>query len=85
MSERATKRYEETKNKSSEAMGDDQIPESVYDFTKPDVHIKAVDLKDRDDFDIMGSDYTSESIAKENSPSTRNKEAKLRSISDREC
>jgi hypothetical protein len=32
MGEKTTKRYEESKNKGSEAIGDDQIPELVYDF-----------------------------------------------------
>jgi len=86
MSEKAAKRYEETKNKGSEAIGDNQIPEPVYDFTKPEVHVKAADLKDKEDFDTMESDYTSEPIAKENNdPSRKNKEAKLRATSDKEC
>jgi hypothetical protein len=85
MSEKATKRYEETKNKGSEAIGDDQIPEPVYDFTKPEVQVKAADLKDREDLDIMVSDYTSESITKENNTSTKKEEAKLKATSDKEC
>jgi hypothetical protein len=85
MSEKATKRYEETKNKGSEAIGDDQIPEPIYDFTKPGVYVKAGGPKDRKDLDIMVRDYTGESIPKENNSSTKNKEAKLRATSDKEC
>jgi hypothetical protein len=85
MSEKATKRYEETKNKGSEGLGDDQIPEPVYDFTKPEAYIKAGGPKDRKDFDIMVRDYTGESITKENNSSIKNKEAKLRATSDKEC
>jgi hypothetical protein len=85
MSEKATKRYEEIKNKGSEDIGDDRISEPVYDFTKPEVQVKAAGLKDREDLDIMVSNYTSESIAKKNNTSTKNKEAKLRATSDKEC
>jgi hypothetical protein len=84
MSEKATKRYEETKNKGSEAIGEDQIPEPVYDFTKPEAYVKAGGPKDRKDFDIMVRDYTGESITKENNSSIKNKEAKLRASSDKE-
>lgn len=80
------KRYEETKNKDPEAIGDNQITEPAYDFTKPKVHVKSADLKDRDDLDIMVSDYTSKSIAKENNnTSTKKEEIKLKTTSDKEC
>ncbi len=85
MSEKATKRYEETKNKGSEAVGEEQIPEPIYDFTKSEVSIKAGGPKDRKDLDIMVRDYTGESTSKENNSSTKNKEAKLRATSDKEC
>jgi hypothetical protein len=85
MSKKTMKRYEETKNKGLEAIGDDQITEPVYDFTKTKVHIKAADPKDREDFDFMVSDHTHKSITKENNTSTKNGEAKRRATSDKEC
>jgi hypothetical protein len=84
MSEKATKRYDETKNKGSETVGDDRIPEPIYVFTKPEAQVKAASPRDREDSDIVVNDYPSESIAKENT-STKNNEAKLRTTSDKEC
>jgi hypothetical protein len=84
MSEKATKRYEEAKNKGFKTVGDDRIPEPIYDFTKPEGQVKAAGPRDREDFNSVINDYPSESIAK-NSNSTKNKEAKLRTTSDKEC
>jgi hypothetical protein len=84
MSEKATKRYEESKNKGSETVGDDRILGPIHDFTKPEAQVKAADPRDREDSDIVVNDYPSEPIAKENT-STKKDEAKLRTTSDKEC
>jgi hypothetical protein len=84
MSEKATKRYEETKNKGFETVGDDRMPEPVYDFTKPEAHVKGADPRDRGNSDIVINDHQNEPIAKEN-PSAKRDETKLRSTSDNEC
>jgi hypothetical protein len=85
MSEKATKRYEEAKNKGFETVGDDRIPEPIYDFTKPEGQVKVVGPRDREeDSNTLINDYPSESIAKE-SNSTKKNEAKLRTTSDKEC
>jgi hypothetical protein len=84
MSEKATKRYEKTKNKGFEIVGDDRIPEPSYDFTKPEAQVKAAGPRDREDSNTVINDHPSEPIAKENT-STKNNEAKLRTTSDKEC
>lgn len=84
MSEKATKRYEEAKNKDFKSVGDDRIPEPIYDFTKPEGQVKAAGQRDREDSNSVINDYPSESVAKE-SKSTKNNEAKLRTTSDKEC
>jgi hypothetical protein len=84
MSEKARKRYEENENKGLKTVADQQIREPVYDFTKPEAKVKAVDPRDREDSGIVVNDYPSESIVKENT-STKNDEAKLRTTSDKEC
>jgi hypothetical protein len=85
MSEKARKRYEENENKGSKTVPDEQIPEPVYDFTKPKAQVKAAGPRDRvEDSGIVVNDYPSESIVKENT-STKNDEVKLRSTSDNEC
>ena len=62
-----------------------QIPEPIYDFTKPEGHVKAAGPRDREeDSNSVINDYTSESISKE-SNSTKKNEAKLRTTSDKEC
>ena len=85
MSEKATKRYEETKNKGFEIVGDDRIPEPIYDFTKPQAQVKAAGPTDREDSDVVINDHPSEPIVKENNTSTKSNEAKLRTTSDKEC
>jgi hypothetical protein len=57
----------------------------VYDFTKPEVYVKAADPKDREDFDIVASDYIRKSITKENNTLTINEEAKLKATPEKEC
>jgi hypothetical protein len=84
MSEKARKRYEENEKKGSKTVPDQQIREPVYDFTKPEAHVKAVGLRDREDSSIEVNDYPSESSVKENT-STKNDEVKLRITSDKEC
>jgi hypothetical protein len=84
MSEKATKRLEEAKNRGFETIGDDRIPEPIYDFTKPEGQVKAAGPRDREDYNSVINDYPSESIAKE-SNSTKKNEAKLRTTSDKEC
>ena len=84
MSEKATKRLEEAKNRGFETIGDDRIPEPIYDFTKPEGQVKAAGPRDREDYNSVIDDYPSESIAKE-SNSTKKNEAKLRTTSDKEC
>jgi hypothetical protein len=84
MSEKLKKRYEETKNKGSETIGDDRIPEPIYNFTKPEAQVKAAGATDREDSDIVINDHPSELVAKENT-STKSNEAKLRTTSDKEC
>jgi hypothetical protein len=65
MSEKTTKRYEEIRNKGSETVGDDRIPEPIHDFTNPEAHVKAAGLRNREDSDIVVNGYPSEPIAKE--------------------
>jgi hypothetical protein len=84
MSEKARKRFEENENKGSKSVPDQQIREPDYDFTKPEAHVKAAGLLDREDSGIVVNDYPSESIIKENT-STKNDEVKLRITSDKEC
>jgi hypothetical protein len=85
MSEKAMKRYEETKNKGFESVGDDRIHEPIYDFAKSEAQVKAAaNPTDREDSDIVINDHPSEPISKENT-STKNNEAKLRTTSDKEC
>jgi hypothetical protein len=84
MSEKASKRYEENENKSSKTVADQQIPEPVYDFTKPEAQVKAAGPRDREDSNTVINDHPSEPIAKENT-STKSNEAKLRTTSDKEC
>jgi hypothetical protein len=84
MSEKATKRYEQTKNKGPETVGDNRIAEPIHDFTKPEVQVKATGPGDRVGPDIVVTDYPSERITKENI-STKKDEAKLRTASDKEC
>jgi hypothetical protein len=85
MSEKVMKRYEEAKNKDFKMEGDNQIPEPIYDFTKPEGQIKAAGPSDRkEDSNSAINDYPSEWITKE-SNSTKNNEAKLRTTSDKEC
>jgi hypothetical protein len=84
MSEKATKRYEEAKNKGFETVGDDLNPEPIYDFTKPEGQVKAAAPRDGEDSNIVINDYPSQSIDKESNP-TKNNEAKLRTTSDKEC
>jgi hypothetical protein len=59
MSEKATKRYEKTKNKGFEIVGDDRIPEPIYDFTKPEAQVKAVGPRDREDSNTVINDHPS--------------------------
>jgi hypothetical protein len=84
MSEKARKRFEENENKGSKTAPDQQIREPVYDVTKPEAHVKAAGLGDREDSGIVVNDYPSESIVKENT-STKNDDVKLRITSDKEC
>lgn len=84
MSERATKRYEEAKNKGFKTVGDDRIPEPFYDFTKPKGQVKDAGPRDMEDSNSVINYAPSESISKE-SKSTKNNEAKLRTTSDKEC
>ena len=86
MIEKATKRYEEANKKGFKTEGDNQIPEPIYDFTKPEGQVKAADPRDREeDSNSVINDYTSESIAKESNSTKKNNEAKLRTTSDKEC
>jgi hypothetical protein len=84
MSKKARKRYEETKNKGFEIVGDDRIPEPIYDSAKPEAQPKAAGPTDREHSDVVINDHRSEPIAKENT-STKSNEAKLRTTSDKEC
>ena len=85
MSEKASKRDEENKNKGFATVGDDRIPEPIYDFTKPEGQVEAAGTRDRKEDSSRGiNDYPSESIAKE-SNSTKKNEAKLRITSDKAC
>jgi hypothetical protein len=85
MSEKETKRLKEAKNKGFETVGDNRIPEPIYDFSKSEGQVKAAGPRDREeDPNTVINDYTSESIVKE-SNSTKNSEAKLRTTSDKEC
>ncbi len=85
MIEKAPKRYEEAKKKGFKTEGDNQIPDPIYEFTKPEGHVKAAGPRDREeDSNSVINDYPIESIAKE-SNSTKNNEAKLRTTSDKEC
>lgn len=81
---KASKKYEENENKGSKTVADQQIRESVNDFTKTEAQVKAVGPRDREDSTIVVNDYPSESIVKENA-STKNDEVKLRITSDKEC
>lgn len=84
MSEKPSKKYEENENKGSKTVADQQIRESVNDFTKTEAQVKAVGPRDREDSAIVVNDYPSESIVKENA-STKNDQVKLRITSDKEC
>jgi Caulimovirus viroplasmin len=84
MTEKATKNYERAKNKGFKTEADNQIPERIYDFTKPENQVKAAGLIDREDSNGVINDNPSESIAKD-STSTKKSEAKLRTTSDKEC
>ena len=86
MVEKATKRYKEAKNKGFETVGENRIPEPIYDFTKPEGQVKAAGTRDREEGsnNVVNDYYPSELIAKE-SNSTKNNEAKLRTTSDKEC
>lgn len=84
MSEKATKRYNEAKNKGLETVGKDRNPEPIYDFTKPEGRPKAAAPRNGEDSSSLINDYPSETNAKE-SNSTENNEAKLRTTSDKEC
>jgi hypothetical protein len=46
MSEKATKRYNEAKNKGLEAVGQDRNPEPIYNFTKPEGRLRAAAPRD---------------------------------------
>ncbi len=86
MDEKASKRYEENKNKGPKTVADQQIHEPIYDFTKPESDAKVVGPRDRKGSSIMVNDYPTKSAAKEkNNTSTKNDEAKLRTTSDKEC
>ncbi len=86
MIEKATKRYEEANKKDFKTEGDNQIPEPIYDFTKPEGQVKAAGPRDRkEDSNSVINDYPSESIAKESNSTKKNNEAKLRTTSDKEC
>lgn len=84
MSEKATKRYNEAKNKGLETVGKDRNPEPIYEFTKPEDRPKAAAPRDEEDSSNLVKDYPSETNAKE-SNSKENNETKLRSTSDKEC
>ena len=84
MSEKTRKRYKKNKNKGSKTVAGPQISEPIYGLRKPEAKVKAVDLRDREDSGIVVNDYPSESIVKEKI-STKNDEAKLRTVSDKEC
>jgi hypothetical protein len=83
MSEKATKRYNEAKNKGL-AVGKDRNPEPIYDFTKPEGRLKAAAPRDGEDSSSVINDYPSETNTKD-SNSTENNEVKLRTTSDKEC
>jgi hypothetical protein len=84
MSEKATKRYNEAKNKGLETVGKDRNPEPIYEFTKPEGRPKAAAPRDEEDSSSLVEDYPSETNVKENN-STENIETKLRTTSDKEC
>jgi hypothetical protein len=84
MSEKATKRYNEAKNKGLETVGEDRNPEPIYEFTKPEGRPKAAAPRDEEDSSSLVEDYPSETNVKE-SNSTENIETKLRTTSDKEC
>jgi hypothetical protein len=84
MSDKATKRYKEAKDKALETLGNDRNPEPFYDFSKPEGRLKAAAPSDREASDSVINDYPSESIVRE-SNSTENNEVKLRTKSDKEC
>jgi hypothetical protein len=84
ISENATKRYNEAKNKGLETVRKDRNPEPIYEFTKPEGRPKAAAPRDEEDSISLINDYPSETNAKE-SNSTENNEAKLRATSDKEC
>lgn len=84
MSEKATKRYNEAKNKGLETVGKDRNPELIYDFTKPEGRLKAEAPRDGEDSSSVINDYPSETNTKD-SNSTENNEVKLRTTSDKEC
>jgi hypothetical protein len=86
MGEKASKRDEENKNEGSKTVADQQIHEPIYEFTKPESEVKAVDPLDRKGSSVMINDYLTKSPAKEkNNTSTKKDEAKLRTTSDKEC
>ena len=84
MSEKATKRYNEAKNKGLETVGKDRNPEPIYDFTKAEGRLKAAAPRDGEDSSSVINDYPSETNTKD-SNSTENNEVKLRTTSDKEC
>jgi hypothetical protein len=84
MSEKATKRYNEAKNKGLETVGKDRNPKPIYDFTKPEGRLKAAAPRDGEDSSSVINDYPSETNTKDRN-STENNEVKLRTTSDKEC
>ena len=84
MSEKATKRYNESKNKGFETLGKDRNPELIYEFTIPEGRPKAAAPRDEGDSNSLVEDYPSETNVNE-SNSTENNETKLRTTSDKEC
>jgi hypothetical protein len=84
MTEKATKRYNETKNKGLETVGKDRNPEPIYDFTKSEGRLKVAAPRDGEDSSSVINDYPSETNTKD-SNSTENNEIKLRTTSDKEC
>jgi hypothetical protein len=84
MSEKATKRYDEARNKGFETVGDDRNPEPIYDSTKTEGRVEAAGPRDDEYSSSVINDYPTESIAKE-SNSAKNNEAKLRTTLDKEC
>jgi len=77
MSEKTAKRYEETKNKGSETVGDDRTPDPIYDLTKNEKLVRAAGPREREDSDMVSHDSPEES--------RNDKESKLKTTSDVEC